>query len=112
MRSHKPILFAVGAPNSRVAGIAQARSVFSHGVQHRLDVRRRAGDHAQDLAGPGLLCETLLQLVEQPHVLDGDDSLVGKGFEQLDLHRSEWANVDTTRGQRANKFPLLTKRYE
>ena len=26
-----------------------------------------------------------LQLLEQPHVLDGDDGLVGEGLEQLDL---------------------------
>ena len=27
----------------------------------------------------------LLQFFEQPHVLDGDDRLVGEGFEQCDL---------------------------
>jgi hypothetical protein len=57
-----------------------------------LGVRRRPGDHAENLAGRGLLLQgfghlgvglreslvLLLQLREQPHVLDGDDRLVGK----------------------------------
>ena len=30
-------------------------------------------------------CIALLDLFEQPHVLDGDDRLVGEGFEQSDV---------------------------
>ena len=33
----------------------------------------------------------LLQLGEQPHVLDGDHRLVGEGLEQLDLRRRRTA---------------------
>ena len=35
----------------------------------------------------------LLQFFEQPHVLDGDDRLVGEGFEQLDLSVGERAGL-------------------
>ena len=51
-------------------------------------------DDPQDLARRGLLLERLGQLVvpvlelrEQPHVLDGDDRLIGEGLHQLDLSR-------------------------
>ena len=37
------------------------------------------------LQGLAQFCVALLELLEQPHVLDGDDGLVGEGFEQRDL---------------------------
>ena len=45
----------------------------------------------------------------KPHILDGDDGLIGEGFKQLDLRRSEGAHLDATCGQRSNEFLLLTK---
>src|SRR5712691_10403909 len=61
-------------------------------LEGRLDVRRRATDHLKDLARRRLLLERLgevavtsLQLVEEPHVLDGDHGLVCEGLEELDL---------------------------
>ena len=50
-----------------------------------------------------------LSSLEQPHVFDGDNGLIGKGFEQLDLRRREGTHLGATRGQRSNEFPLLTK---
>ena len=50
-----------------------------------------------------------LKFLEQPHVLDGDHGLVGEGFEQLDLRRSEGAHFDATGDQCSNEFSLLTK---
>ena len=55
-------------------------------LEHRLDVGRRARDHPQDLARGRLLLERLQLLasrVEQAHVLDRDDRLVGEGLEEL-----------------------------
>jgi hypothetical protein len=59
-----------------------------------------AGDDTQDLAGRGLLLERLgqiavadVQLVEEAHVLDGDDGLVGEGPEQLDVAVGEGAGL-------------------
>ena len=49
------------------------------------------------------------EFFEQPHVLDGDHRLVGKGFKQLDLRRGEGAHLDATCGQHSNELPLLTK---
>ena len=51
----------------------------------------------------------LLEFLEQPDVLDGDDRLVGEGLEQLDLRRGEGAHLGATCAQCSNEFPLLTK---
>src|SRR5215472_19288102 len=51
----------------------------------------------------------LLQFFEQPHVLDGDHSLVGKGLQQLDLRQGERSHRGATCGHISNEFPLLTK---
>ena len=62
------------------------------GVEHRLHVRGRAADDAEHLGRCRLMlqrlaqfCVALLEFFEQPHVLDGDDGLVSKGFEQRDV---------------------------
>ena len=59
------------------------------GIEHRLHVRRRAADDAEHLGRRRLMLQCLaqfrvafLEFFEQPHVLDGDDRLVGEGFEQ------------------------------
>ena len=68
------------------------RGALDDGVEHRLHVRRRAADDAEHLGRCRLMLQrlaqfriALLQFLEQPHVLDGDDGLVGKGFEKRDL---------------------------
>jgi hypothetical protein len=57
-----------------------------------LNVGWRAGDHAKDFTCGGLLLQSFgevaiarLLLVDKPGVLNRDDSLIGEGFEQLDL---------------------------
>ena len=62
------------------------------GVEDRLHVRRRAADDAEHLGRCRLMlqrlaqfCVALAEFLEQPHVLDRDDGLVGEGFEQCDL---------------------------
>src|SRR5262245_60505960 len=63
--------------------------------ENRLEVQSRADgltDRAQGSQFPDRLCQLAcprLQFLKQPHVLDGDDRLVGKGFEQRDLIISE-----------------------
>src|SRR5262249_47260371 len=59
---------------------------------YRLNIGWRAADHAKDLARSGLLIQrhsqlavTRLHFVEQPCILDGDDSLIGKSGQQLNL---------------------------
>ena len=87
----------------------QSRRVLGHHIQHRLNIRRRAGDNTQDFTRRCLLLQRFLEFLEQPHILDGDHGLVGEGFQQLDLRRGEGAHLDPTRIQRPDEFPLLTK---
>ena len=65
---------------------------FNERVEHRLQVERRAADDLQHVRRRGLVFEqfrqivgALVQFVEQPDVLDGDDRLVGEGLQQIDL---------------------------
>ena len=85
------------------------RRILGNRIQHRLNVRRRAGDDAQDFTRRRLLFQRFLEFLEQPHVLDGDHRLIGEGFEKLDLRRGEGAHLDATCDQCSNEFPLLTK---
>jgi hypothetical protein len=79
----------------RIHSPAQPDRVSRDRVEHRLHVGRRLADHAQNLGRRRLMLEglghvrvglakrpiLLLQLGEQPHILDGDDGLVGKRFQ-------------------------------
>src|SRR5262249_61172643 len=78
---------------------AEARRVLDERLEDRLEIERRPADRFEDLSGGGLLRQGLgqvavagLQLLEQTHVLDGDDSLIGEGLEQRDLLVGEWVD--------------------
>ena len=96
MARHVRKLVTINAHNHSVICLTQPRGILCHHIQHRLNIRRRTGDDAQDFTRRGLLLQRLLEFLEQPHVLDGDHRLVGKGFEQLDLRRGEGAHLDAT----------------
>ena len=86
---------------ARRLALAEPRRALGHGVQHRLEIGRRRGDDPQDLGGRGLLLQrlgdlavallklgvALLQLLEQPGVLDRDHGLVRERLQQPDLLR-------------------------
>src|SRR5262245_18985677 len=72
------------------------RGALDDGIQDGLDICRRAAHDAEHLGRSRLMLQclaqfrvALLKLFEQTHVLDGDDRLVGKGFEKFDLRRRE-----------------------
>ena len=79
------------------------------------EIGRRGGDDAQHLGRGRLLLQrlglralelgvALLQLLEQPGVLDGDDGLVGERLQQRDL--ADRVNGRTSsRGRRARRVP-------
>src|SRR4030095_2201261 len=100
----------IKAVDYSIRRLTQPCGTFYHRIEHRLDIGRRTGDHAQDLTHRRLLLQRLLELVEQPHVLKCDHCLVGKSFEQLDLRSGEGSHLGATCGERSNEFPLLAKR--
>ena len=84
-----------------VIDAANPRGAVDDGVEYRLHVRRRAADNTQHLGGCSLmlqglaqLCVALLEFFEQPHVLNSDHCLVGKGLYQFDLALSEWLDIN------------------
>ena len=86
----------------------ELRGTRGNRIEGRLDVRRRAADHAQNVARCRLLLEgladlsvrlsersvLLLQLGKEPHILDGDHRLVGKCRDQLDLLLGERLDLE------------------
>src|SRR5215831_4076601 len=71
---------------------ANLGGAFNNGVQDGLHIRRRAADNAEHLRRCGLMlqrftqfCVALLDLLEQPNILDGNDRLVRKGFQKFNL---------------------------
>jgi hypothetical protein len=80
----------------------QAHGAGHDRVEYRLDIRLRAADDAQDVAGGGLLVERRgelavapLELGEEAHVLDGDHGLIRESPEQRDLVLGEWDRLST-----------------
>src|SRR5262245_18092310 len=79
-------------PQHHVINPTNPRYALDDGVEDRLHVRRRAADDPEHLGRRRLMlqrfaqfCIALLDLLEQPNVLDGDDRLVGKGFKKFNL---------------------------
>ena len=102
--------------DDRIVRIADARGVLGNGVQHRLKIRRRAGDDTQDLTRRGLLLQRLGEVAVAP-----SSSLNSRTFSMaitawsakvsssLICARGEGAHLGAPRVQRSNEFPLLTK---
>ena len=91
MLSHVVVVLVAGSRSSRHYGRppsrasrwppcrrAQPRRRLDQRIQHRLQVEGRAADDLEHVGGGGLLLQRFAQLVEQPHVLDGDDGLRGE----------------------------------
>src|SRR5688572_31028215 len=51
----------INAEDNSIVCAANTGSVFGDDVQHRLDIRRRAGDHAENFTRRGLLLERFLE---------------------------------------------------
>src|SRR5262249_13780827 len=102
-------LIALDSGQYARVGAQQPDGASHDRVEYRLHIRLRATDDAQDVARGGLRVQrrrqlpgTGLELLEQPHVLDGDDGLVGKGFEQADLFLGKWAHLESPDDDRSD----------
>src|SRR5215831_5932596 len=85
---------SVSFPESQYGVIysTNPRSTLDDRIEHRLHVCRRAADDTEHLGGCRLMlqslaqfCVALLDLLEQPDVLDSDYGLVSEGLQQADL---------------------------
>jgi hypothetical protein len=87
---------AIFQEHDGIIGPANLACAFDDGLENRPDIGRGGRDHAKDVAASGLVSQRLLQLaglcldlIEQPHILDRDHGLVGKGRNQFDLFVGE-----------------------
>src|SRR5262249_39155821 len=79
VHGHGPETVARAEVERSEFGLADAHRVPQHGLEHSVQLTRRAADDLQDLRGCSLLLQRFgqlararLHLVEQPHVLDRD----------------------------------------
>src|SRR5262249_41175742 len=70
--------------------LAQPCRRLDQRVEHGLQIEGRAAYDLEYVGGGGLLLQRLAQLLEQPRVLDGDDSLRCETGEQPDLFIGKW----------------------
>ena len=89
-------MFALVESQHHVIDPTNSRGALDDGVEDRLHVGGRAADDAEHLGGCRLMLQRLAQFrvalaefLEQAHVFDGDDRLVGECFEKRDLFVGE-----------------------
>src|SRR5262249_11515091 len=87
----------------KVVNPANPGGALDDRVEDRLNVRRRTADNAEHLGRCRLMLQgfaqfrvALLDLLEQPHVLNRDHCLVGKSFEELNMLLGKRANLHPT----------------
>src|SRR5262245_13075766 len=90
---------AVETENQRAFSLTQPACVLRQLVDDGLEIDGGAPNHLEKLTGYRLLFQGFSQLalasllrLEQPRVLDGDDGLVRKGIDELDLAFGERAH--------------------
>src|SRR5215475_12483517 len=83
--SHCAENLAVESEYDSSFGVAKPRRVLNQGIEDWLEIKGGATDDFEHFTRGSLLFQRFLQFLEQPHVLDGDHGLVGKGFKKRDL---------------------------
>src|SRR6266404_792974 len=87
--------FAFLTNNGSHIRIAKSRCGLGERVKHRLQIKGRSTDDLKYIGGRRLLLQRLVQLIEQPRVLDGDNGLRGERFNKFDLLRAVWPRLGT-----------------
>src|SRR5262249_32647175 len=98
-------------------GLADARRLLQHGLEHWLQLAGRTADDLQHLRSRSLLLQrlpqivgALTQLIEESRVLDCDDGLGSKVLDQLDLLTGEGADLLPIDIDIADQFVVLEHR--
>src|SRR5262249_16852401 len=92
---------------------AQPDAILGQALDDGLEVESRPADDLEQLTGCCLLLERFRQvlvassqLLEQPHILDCNDSLVRKSLKQRDLLFSERLDLGSANRDGANRYAL------
>src|SRR5262249_10794010 len=108
---------SVPLPESKhhVINAANPCGALNNGVEDRLHIGGRTADDAQHLGccrlmlqGLAQFCVALLDLFEQPHVLDGNHGLVGEGLEKRDMFLREGTDLRAANRNSADR-DILTQ---
>jgi len=83
---------------------AEASRIQRDRIEHRLQIGLRAAYDVENLPGRGLALERLARLVEQAHVVDRNDRLMGKRRKQLDVVVAELAGLAARHGNGPDRF--------
>src|SRR5215472_3543946 len=102
---------AVTEEDAAPFSLAKSRPRLRKSVQHDLEIERRTANNLENICGGGLLLQGFAQFIEQPRVLDGDDSLVSKGLDELDLLLGERLDPLPRKAHDADRFGLAHQRY-
>src|SRR5262245_31777510 len=93
---------------------ADTHRIFQHSFKYRLQFAGRFADDLQHFRGRRLLLKrfaqiicALMQFVEEPRVLDGDDGLCGEVLDQLDLFVGKWPHLGPIDGNRPEEFAFF-----
>ena len=102
--------FPVAKSQQHIVDSTNPCGALDDGVEHRLHVRGRPADDAEHFGRCRLMFQGLAQFrvafldfFEQPHVLDSDDGLIGKGFEESDLLFRKRTNFRAANVDHANR---------
>ncbi len=108
---------ALHKPHHAILRLADARRIRQHRVEHRLELTGRRANDTENLGHRRLLLQGFaelaaarLHLLEQAHVLNRDDRLVGEGLEQLDLSSGKASSLYFRHGDRADRLAVLQHR--
>src|SRR5262245_49156303 len=102
--------FTIDTADIRVVCFTQTCGALGNSLHYRLQIRRRPGDDAEDFTGRSLLLQRFFEFLEQPHILNRDDGLVGEGFEKRDLLLGEGSNFCTANRNHSNRCSLPQQR--
>src|SRR5262249_41850121 len=114
VKGNLPECIAIRACDADHVRLTQARGGLDQRLEHNFEVERRAAYDLEHFGGGGLLLQgvgkiigALPKLVEQTCVLDGDDSLGGEVFNQIDLLISEWPYLLAIDREDPDQFIIL-----
>src|SRR5262245_28076113 len=104
----RSILFAIDGGH---ISFAQARCGFDESVEYRLQIERRPADHLEYIGGGCLLLQRFAQFVKKSCVLDRDNRLRGKVFDEINFLLAKRPHLLAVNDDTANQLVVLKHWY-
>src|SRR5262245_32283250 len=110
---------ALAEPQHHIINPTNPRGALDDGVEDRLHIRGRAADDAEHLGGCGLMFQgfaqfrvAFLDLLEQPHVFDGDDGLISESRHEFNLLVSKGPDLRAPHCDDSKKKNILPEHWD